>query len=89
MKKSLRTAVILTAGLLAMAPCAAGFTAYAGATDSYTISVSETADGYKYSAYQIFAGNISTKGEGENAEKILSDITWGVGFKGDDFIAAL
>lgn len=75
--KSKRIAVaVLTAGILTMSMCApVGLTAFAGESDTYKITISETNTEYDYVAYQIFAGEIAEK----NNEKILSDIKWAAG----------
>lgn len=77
MKMSKRFAALLTASLLTMTPCVTvGMTAFAGATDSYTITVDGETDGYKYTAYQILKGEVTEKGEGESKELVLSDIAF-------------
>ena len=86
MRKNRRIAALLTAGLLALTPCvSAGMSVFAGATDSYTINVNESATGYSYKAYQIFAGNVAEK----EGKKVLSDIKWATGFNDTAFLAAI
>ncbi|MBQ9814690.1 MAG: LPXTG cell wall anchor domain-containing protein [Lachnospiraceae bacterium] len=64
-------------------------TAFAADDDeptTYTITM-ETTTGHTYTAYQVFAGELSTKtvGEGDDATEVtvLSNITWGADVKGD------
>lgn len=88
MKTNRKAAAVLTAGLLALSisPCF-GMTAFAGETDSYTITVSETQDNYAYKAYQIFKGDVETK----DKVKVLSHIDWAAGMqaKSAQFLEAL
>ena len=82
MKKSKRIAAWLIAGLLALTPCAAySLTAYAGATDPYTITVDESVEDYSYNAYQIFSGTLK---DGK-----LAQIEWADGFESAAFLTAL
>lgn len=82
MKKSKRIAAWLIAGLLALTPCAAySLTAYAGATDPYTITVDESVEEYAYNAYQIFSGTLK---DGK-----LAQIEWASGFDSAAFLTAL
>lgn len=47
----------------------------------HTITITNTASGYIYEAYQVFSGDlVSDK---------LTNITWGTGVEGDDLLAAL
>lgn len=86
MKKNTKIAALLTAGLLAVTPCiSAGMNAFAGATDSYTITVNETTGGYSYSAYQILAGDVVEK----DGDKILTEITWATGLDSAQFLTDL
>mgnify|MGYP004689349115 CR=1 FL=1 len=48
----------------------------ASAADAYTITITNEKTGHTYEAYQIFAGDLTVK---ENGDKILSNIVWGSG----------
>ena len=73
MKMSKRFAALLTAGLLVMTPCVTvGMTAFAGADDTYTITVDGDNTGYTYTAYQILTGEVTDK----SGTKVLSDIAF-------------
>lgn len=86
MKTNKRALAMMTAAFMAITPLAAtGLTAFAGATDSYTINVNESATGYSYKAYQIFAGNDEVK----DGKTILSDIKWATGFNSAQFLTAI
>ena len=43
------------------------------ADDTHTITILESAEGRKYEAYQIFAGDVSQVG----TDYVLSNIVWG------------
>ena len=82
MKMSKRITAGLIAGLLALTPCAAySLTAFAGADDSYTITVNETIEDYAYKAYQIFSGTLK---DGK-----LAQIDWATGFGSAGFLSDL
>ena len=52
-------------------------TATASAADTtYTITITNEKTGHTYEAYQVFAGDLTVK---ENGDKILSNIVWGSG----------
>ena len=53
---------------------AMGLTAFAEGT-TYKLTLTGTATGHTYEAYQIFTGDLSTKGE----DKVLSNVKWGTG----------
>lgn len=55
------------------------------ADGGYTITINNTATGHTYEAYQIFTGELSEK----DGKKVLSNVEWGSGVKGDDLLAAL
>jgi fimbrial isopeptide formation D2 family protein/LPXTG-motif cell wall-anchored protein len=77
MKKTRKFAGITAATLMAAClavPMAASNFAYADTETGATITISETASGHTYSAYQIFAGTYSSS---ESGTETLSDITWG------------
>ncbi|MBR3045148.1 MAG: isopeptide-forming domain-containing fimbrial protein [Oscillospiraceae bacterium] len=84
MKKKQTMSVILTAGILALAPCTAAMTAFADATTEYTITVNESTAGYTYTAYQIFKGDISEK----DGQKVLANLDWAEGVDGAAILAA-
>ena len=63
---SLLLALVLTLAL--------SITAFAAET--YTITITNDKTGHTYEAYQIFAGDLTVK---DNGEKVLSNITWGSG----------
>ena len=48
----------------------------ASAADTYTITITNEKTGHTYEAYQVFAGDLTVK---ENGDKILSNIVWGSG----------
>ena len=52
-----------------------GLTAFAEGT-TYTLTLTGTASGHTYEAYQIFTGDLSTNTEGK---KVLSNVEWGTG----------
>ena len=45
-------------------------------SEKYTLTLTETATGHTYEAYQIFTGDLSTNAEGK---KVLSNVKWGAG----------
>ena len=51
-------------------------TVTASAADAYTITITNAQTGHTYEAYQVFAGDLTVK---ENGDKILSNIVWGSG----------
>ncbi len=53
--------------------CALSLTAFAEDETKYTITINNATDGYVYTAYQIFAGDLSEDGT------TLSNVTWGSG----------
>lgn len=67
--------------MLAMAmTLAMSVTAFAGSNTlagkgSFTITIKDEVEGYKYAAYQIFSGDLAE----ENGTKTLSNIVWGSG----------
>lgn len=63
-------AVLAVVMALALAP-----TAYA-AGSGYKLTLTGTATGHTYEAYQIFTGDLSTK---EDGTKVLSNVKWGEG----------
>jgi len=85
MKKKQTMSVILTAGILALAPCTAAMTAFADATTEYTITVNESAAGYTYTAYQIFKGDVSVK----DGQKVLANLDWAEGVDGAKILTAV
>jgi fimbrial isopeptide formation D2 family protein/LPXTG-motif cell wall-anchored protein len=52
---------------------------FAADPTTYTITISNTATGHTYEAYQIFAGDLS----GTSPNYVLSNITWGSGVTAD------
>ncbi|MCH3948069.1 MAG: isopeptide-forming domain-containing fimbrial protein [Olsenella sp.] len=67
---SVIAAVLAVVMALALAP-----TAYA-AGSGYKLTLTGTATGHTYEAYQIFTGDLSTK---EDGTKVLSNVKWGEG----------
>ena len=57
---------------------AMGLTAFAEET-TYSLTLTGTATGHTYEAYQIFSGTLSEKKEDNNTIKILSNVAWGEG----------
>lgn len=53
-----------------------GLTAFAEGAATYTLTLTGTTTGHTYEAYQIFAGDLSTK---EDGTKVLSNVKWGTG----------
>ncbi len=85
-----RLLAALTATTLALTPCFAAGTMTAFAEDTYTISVNSSdsnaaANGYSYTAYQIFKGDIS----GTTEPFTLSNIDWADDFNNTGFLSAL
>ena len=64
-------AVVAVMMALALAP-----TAYAADAQTYKLTLTGTATGHTYEAYQIFTGDLSTK---EDGTKVLSNVKWGEG----------
>ncbi|MCD8084670.1 MAG: isopeptide-forming domain-containing fimbrial protein [Clostridiales bacterium] len=62
--------------------CVMSITAFAADDTQYIITINNSTDGYVYTAYQIFAGDLSEDG------KILSNVTWGGGIT-EEGIAAV
>ncbi len=62
-----------------------GLTAFAEGAATYTLTLTGTATGHTYEAYQIFTGDLSTEGE----KKVLSNVEWGtdVTYKGTESAA--
>lgn len=50
---------------------------------TYAVTIKGAKSGHTYNAYQIFSGSLDTTGA------ILSNINWGSGIKGEDFLADL
>lgn len=71
--KTMKKILSLVMGLV-MA-LAMSVTAFA-AGENYSITIENSVPGHTYEAYQIFAGDLTVK---ENGEKVLSNITWGSG----------
>lgn len=76
MKKKQRLAVILTAAVLALAPCSAAVTAFAADDNSITIESATPDAEHNYNAYQIFKGTLSGEGT-EGSPYVLSNLDWG------------
>lgn len=77
MKKAMKK---LMAALLAVAMvCAMAIPAFAAGTGSNTLTINGKTAGHTYEAYQVFTGDL--KG------KVLSNIVWGNGVKGDDILS--
>lgn len=70
MKHTKKLASLLLALVLAFALAVPAF-----AADSYTITINNSVDGYTYTAYQIFKGDLAEESE----KKVLSNIVWGTG----------
>lgn len=75
MKHARKLAGILLAMVMALALALPAF----AEDPTYTITIKNATDGHIYEAYQIFKGNLTTEGEGESQQFILSDIDWGTG----------
>ena len=71
--KHLMTLLLSVVMVMAM-----GLTAFAADTTSttYKLTLTGTATGHTYEAYQIFTGDLSTK---EDGTKVLSNVKWGTG----------
>lgn len=71
--KHLMTLLLSVVMVMAM-----GLTAFAADTTSttYKLTLTGTATGHTYEAYQIFTGDLSTK---EDGTKVLSNVKWGKG----------
>ena len=74
--KALKKSLALLLAL--MLTLALGTTAFAEG-ETYTITINNESAGHTYEAYQIFAGDLSTKTVGEETQKVLSNIVWGDG----------
>ncbi|MBD8989624.1 MAG: isopeptide-forming domain-containing fimbrial protein [Clostridiales bacterium] len=66
----------LTCLLLALMMVFALATTAFAADTTYTITITNAQTGHTYEAYQVFAGDLTVK---ENGDKILSNIVWGSG----------
>ncbi|MEE8674696.1 isopeptide-forming domain-containing fimbrial protein [Tractidigestivibacter scatoligenes] len=64
-------AVVAVMMALALAP-----TAYAADAQTYKLTLTGTATGHTYEAYQIFTGDLTTNTDGN---KVLSNVQWGTG----------
>lgn len=60
-----------------------GVTVFADSIATYTITITKGKENHVYEAYQIFAGDLDSE------NKILSNVTWGTGIKGDGFLEEL
>ncbi|MCD8018108.1 MAG: isopeptide-forming domain-containing fimbrial protein [Clostridiales bacterium] len=82
MRKMKKFASVLLALVMVFAM---NVTAFAADGDGYTITINNSTSGYVYTAYQIFAGDLSEDGN------TLSNITWGtgIGSSNEQFLAAL
>lgn len=78
MKYAKKLASLLLAMLMAFAMAT---TAFATNTNAHTITITNEKSGHTYTAYQVFAGDIS---DGK-----LTNIVWGSGVNGDDLLTAL
>lgn len=71
--------MIMAMGLTAFAAGETGNESGTGTnigTTTYKLTLTSTATGHTYEAYQIFAGDLSTKDDGT---KVLSNVKWGTG----------
>lgn len=71
--------MIMAMGLTAFAAGETGNESGTGTnigTTTYKLTLTSTATGHTYEAYQIFAGDLSTKDDGT---KVLSNVKWGAG----------
>ncbi|MCD8054619.1 MAG: SpaH/EbpB family LPXTG-anchored major pilin [Lachnospiraceae bacterium] len=78
MSKMKKLASVLLALVMALAMTCTAF-----ADTTYTITISNSTEGYTYVAYQIFTGTLDSTGT------VLSDIDWGTGVNGSALLAAL
>lgn len=72
---SKRLSAVIAAVVAVMMALALVPTAYA-ADKTYKLTLTGTATGHTYEAYQIFTGDLSTNAEGK---KVLSNVEWGTG----------
>ena len=72
MKHARKLASLLLALVMVFALATTAF----AADTKYTITISNAQPGHTYEAYQIFAGDLTVK---ENGDKVLSNIVWGNG----------
>lgn len=79
----MRTKKLLSLVLTALMLLALTLPAFAD--EAYNITIKHTASGHTYEAYQIFKGDLSE----QDGKKVLSNVEWGSGVKGDDLLAAL
>lgn len=75
MKKMKKVMALLLSLVMVLAMSVVAFADEA----TYTIAIDDSRSGHTYEAYQIFAGDLSTNGDGS---KILSNIVWGNGVTG-------
>ena len=76
MKKMKKVMALLLSLVMVLAMSVVAFADEA----TYTITIDDSRSGHTYEAYQIFAGDLSTNGDGS---KILSNIVWGDGVTTD------
>ncbi len=79
MKQFKKIAALLLSLVMCLSLCVTAF-----ADDgTYTITINSEKTGHTYEAYQIFSGTLSENG------KTLSDVQWGSGIDGTNFLEAL
>lgn len=65
--------------LLALVMVFALATTVSAEETTYTLTINNSTSGHTYEAYQIFAGDLDVKVQGETTTKTLSNIVWGNG----------
>lgn len=68
--------IIAAVATVAMALVLVPSAAFADTATTYKLTLTGTATGHTYEAYQIFTGDLSTK---EDGTKVLSNVKWGTG----------
>ncbi|MDY5003687.1 MAG: isopeptide-forming domain-containing fimbrial protein [Atopobiaceae bacterium] len=76
--KSALSAILAVAMALVLVPASA---LAADAPTTYKLTLTGTATGHTYEAYQIFTGDLSTNADGT---KVLSNVKWGTAYNGTE-----
>ena len=74
--KKLLSYIIAFTMVLSLATLLGGNVHAAGGTTTYKLTLTGTATGHTYEAYQVFTGDLSTNTDGD---KVLSNVQWGTG----------
>lgn len=81
MKTTKKLLAVALALVLALSLC----TVSLAADPTYTITINNSVSGHTYEAYQIFSGDVTV----DQGNKILTNVDWGSGINGTEFLTAL